>query len=467
MQHVERTIRVPIGLNKGELLVNLRNKCRELAEHVTPVRLVVTATTSAHFECELSGFVDYGLGPVRSVGSIFDFNRRSTENCDEFNIALIVPTGIGAEIGGHAGDAGPVARMLGDLSDNLLLHPNVVNASDVNEMPDNALYIEGSVLTRLLMGTVGLQRVRNNRLLIVVAEHDDELFVNAAINAVNGARASFGLRVTEIVRLQEPVCLAGGYSPSGRAVGRIEGIDGLLSVLDSRKGSFDAVAISSVIDVPIGAHQAYFDGEGAMINLWGGVEATLTHLLSSVYSLPTAHSPMFESRDVADMDPGIVDSRMAAEAVSLTFFQCILKGLQRSPQIQVGPNLMEGGHTLTAADVSCLVIPDGCLGLPTLAALEQGIPVIAVEENRNIMKNDLSVLPWPEDKFFRVSNYWEAAGVISSLKAGIDPHAVRRPIPKAVVVSSLDESPAVVEMASTSTANCSESALLENIELVD
>jgi hypothetical protein len=29
----------------------------------------------------------------------------------------------------------------------------------------------------------------------------------------------------------------------------------------------------------------------------------------------------------------------------------------------------------TAADVSCLVIPDGCLGLPTLAALEQGIPV--------------------------------------------------------------------------------------------
>ena len=35
------------------------------------------------------------------------------------------------------------------------------------------------------MGTVGLQRVRNNRLLIVVAEHDDQLFVNAAINAVN------------------------------------------------------------------------------------------------------------------------------------------------------------------------------------------------------------------------------------------------------------------------------------------
>ena len=40
-------------------------------------------------------------------------------------------------------------------------------------------------------------------------------------------------------------------------------------------------------------------------------------------------------------------------------------------------------------DVNCLVIPDGCVGLPVLAALQQGIPVIAVKENRNIMKNEL------------------------------------------------------------------------------
>ncbi|MFC2002561.1 DUF3326 domain-containing protein [Chloroflexota bacterium] len=40
---------------------------------------------------------------------------------------------------------------------------------------------------------------------------------------------------------------------------------------------------------------------------------------------------------------------------------------------------------LTVVDISCLVIPDGCVGLPTLAALEQGIPVIAVRENKNRM----------------------------------------------------------------------------------
>ena len=83
---------------------------------------------------------------------------------------------------------------------------------------------------------------------------------------------------------------------------------------------------------------------------------------------------------------------------------------------------------LTARDVSCLVQPDHCLGLPTFAALEQGIPVIAVKENENLMKNDLSALPWAKGQLHLVENYWEAAGVLGALRAGIDPLAVRRPL---------------------------------------
>lgn len=85
-------------------------------------------------------------------------------------------------------------------------------------------------------------------------------------------------------------------------------------------------------------------------------------------------------------------------------------------------------EVMTAADVSCVVIPDGCLGLPTLAALEQGIPVIAVRENQNLMNNDLGQLPWAEGQFFHVENYWEAIGVLSALKAGVHPDSVRRPL---------------------------------------
>ena len=85
------------------------------------------------------------------------------------------------------------------------------------------------------------------------------------------------------------------------------------------------------------------------------------------------------------------------------------------------------------SDVSCLVIPDGCLGLPTIAALEQGIPVIAVRENKNLMKNDLTVLPWARDQLHIVENYWESVGIINALKAGIDPKSVRRPITRTEV----------------------------------
>lgn len=435
----EERFELPAVAGHEGLLHHLQQACTQLMpEGLVPVRFVVTATSASGYHCEfgaIAGLAEWGLSPMHSI---FEFRPRLTENAQEFNVVLLVPTGIGAEIGGHAGDAAPVARMLAEVSDTLVLHPNVVNASDLNEMPQNALYVEGSVVTRLLMGTVGLQPTRSNRVLVVIDDHHDKIFVNAAVNTVSGARAAYGLSCPEVVRLKPSVKLNAGYSPSGRAAGRVEGMEGLCGLLEERLGQFDAVALSSVIDVPPEFHQGYFDAGGEMVNPWGGVEAMLTHALSSMYNIPTAHSPMFESQEIANMDPGIVDPRMAAEAVSLTFLQCTLKGLQRSPRIICEPEAMNRRGIFTASDVSCLVIPDGCLGLPTLAALEQGIPVIAVHENRNLMKNDLSTLPWAPGQFHRVGNYWEAVGVIAAMRAGIDPASVRRPLAGTLVSEHTD-----------------------------
>jgi len=312
--------------------------------------------------------------------------------------------------------------------------------------------VEGSVICRLLMGTVGLARVRQNRVLVVLDAHQDESFVNGAINSVSGARAAYGLSCPEVVRLDPPVKLRARFASSGRAAGRVENLTGLCQLLEERQNDIDAVAISSVIDVPHEFHTRYFEAQGEMVNPWGGVEAMLTHALSSMYNLPSAHSPMFESQDVANIDPGVVDPRLAAEAVSFTFLQCILKGLQRSPRIIVDPDTMLRPGVVTVEDISCLVIPDGCLGLPTLAALEQGIPVIAVRENCNIMRNDLSQLPWSSGQFHVVENYWEAAGVIAALRAGIPPNSVRRPLEDTRV--SIVNVPAGVETtAATKSSN--------------
>jgi hypothetical protein len=60
--------------------------------------------------------------------------------------------------------------------------------------------------------------------------------------------------------------------------------------------------------------------------------------------------------------------------------------------------------------------------------LEQGIPVIAVRENKNRMKNDLEQLPFAPGKLFIVENYLEAVGVMTALKAGVALSSVRRPL---------------------------------------
>ena len=87
-----------------------------------------------------------------------------------------------------------------------------------------------------------------------------------------------------------------------------------------------------------------------------------------------------------------------------------------------------------------MVIPEGCVGLPTLAAMEQGIPVIAVRENHNCMKNDLEELPFEKGKFFIAENYLEAVGIMTALKEGVTLSSVRRPLADTVVTCGQDES---------------------------
>lgn len=392
------------------------------------VRLVVTESNQDFLKCEATSYQAGENTHQITSGMALEFRKRQSENTGHFNVAMLIPTGIGAAIGGHAGDATPVAQLLATVCDRLIIHPNVVNASDINEMPANALYVEGSVLCRLLMGTVGIQPVRGNRVLVLLHPHPDRIFIDLAVNAVNAARSSYGLNCSSVIEMDRPLVMTPDYTESERAAGSVEGFESIFYLLDKHRAEYDAVAIASVISTPLHYYSDYFWSNGDMVNPWGGVESMLTHTISSLYNVPSAHAPMLESQAVLDIETGVVDPRMAAEVISVSFLQCVLKGLQRSPKIITDMETMREPGVLTARDVSCLVIPDHCLGLPTFAALEQGIPVIAVKENVNLMKNDLEALPWAVNQLHIVENYWEAAGVLSALRTGMDPAAVRRPL---------------------------------------
>jgi hypothetical protein len=427
MQISEERFRIPTNSPRIGLLDYLeRSVCASLPEGARPIRFLVSKTDDQNYHAEV-GVLPTGVGNVEN-SSIFSIRRREVEHESAFNGVLLIPTGIGAEIGGHAGDATPVARLLAAACDTLVLHPNVVNASDLNEMPVNSLYVEGSVITRLLMGTVGIKKVRSNRVLLLIDDHQNTEFVDWAVNSVNAARASGGYNIVKVVKLDPPIKMTASYSESGRATGSVSGIERALAVIEEFRDDIDAVAIASVVQLPEHYHAEYFRCEGDMLNPWGGVEALLTHTISTIAGLPAAHSPMFESQEIATMQSGLVDPRMAAEALSDTFLHCILKGLARAPQIVPNAKPSTTPGMLTVEDISCLVIPDGCLGIPTLAALEQGIPVIAVKENKNIMKNDLTALPWKPGKFFKVETYLEAAGLMLALREGVALDTLKRPL---------------------------------------
>ncbi|KKN20049.1 hypothetical protein LCGC14_0939430, partial [marine sediment metagenome] len=195
------------------------------------------------------------------------------------NVVLIIPTGIGCKIGGHAGDANPVAKLIGSCCDKLILHPNVVNASDINEMPHNSLYVEGSMLDRFLEGQIELQEVYRNRVLVVT----NAPVRNETVNAVSAARATIGLDA-EIVELNVPLQMIAKYDNEGCATGDVLGWDELVKQV--REYEFDALAISSPIQVDRETKLTYYKVGG--INPWGGIEAITSKIIANGINKPVA-----------------------------------------------------------------------------------------------------------------------------------------------------------------------------------
>ncbi|UYP44492.1 hypothetical protein NEF87_000777 [Candidatus Lokiarchaeum ossiferum] len=322
------------------------------------------------------------------------------------NIVMIIPTGIGCEIGGHCGDGQVAARLLGQCCDTLVLHPNVVNASDLNEMPHNSLYVEGSQLDMFLQGKTYLQKVHSNKILVVVNKADYQ-----SINAVSAARISLGINA-EILELKTPLKMFAKFE-NQIATGDVEGWEELVEQVLPLE--FDALAIATPITVDKDTMTKYFETGG--VNPVGGVEAKASKLIARKIGKPVAHGPVdYALNELKE----IVDPRIAVETITENFIHCILKGLHKAPRL----NAKKG---LSIDDIDCMVSPYGCFGPPHEACLKAGIPIIVVKENR-------SVLNIPEhDKFIYVENYLEAAGLIMAMRAGIEPSTIRRPIPPTVV----------------------------------
>jgi len=328
------------------------------------------------------------------------------------NVVMIVPTGVGAEIGGHAGDANAAAKLIASTCDNFITHPNVVNASDINEMPENTLYVEGSILDRFLQGKLALRQVKQNRILVAVNEVE-----NSIVNAVSAARVTLGADI-KILHLERPLIMTATKDGYGSATGCVENWKELVAQVKIYESEFDALAINTPIDIDKGVAMDYMINGG--VNPWGGVEAEASSIIAGELGKPVAHAPC--GHTISDYDE-VVDPRVAAEMVSVCYLHCVLKGLHKAPRL----SRWGTAHDLVSQDIDCMVSPLGCVGKPHFACIDQKIPIIVVEENTTCMNKKI---PGPS---IRVKNYLEAAGVIQAMKAGITLESVTRPFRGTVV----------------------------------
>lgn len=335
------------------------------------------------------------------------------------NIVMIVPTGIGAEIGGHAGDSTPASKLLASVCDNLITHPNVVNGSDLNEMAENTLYVEGSQLDQFLEGNIVLEKVKSNRILVAV----NPPVKNEIINSVNAARVNLGADI-KILELNEPLRMIATKDENGRASGKVHGWQGLVNQVTELPffRTFDALAINTSIECDKEVAMEYMQGSGG-VNPWGGVEAMASRLIAQELDIPVAHAP--NGHVISATFDEIVDSRMSAEMVSCCYLHCVLKGLHKAPRLVKASTLNRSvlmSDFIGSGDIDFLVSPAECWGKPHILCREKNIPIIVVKTNTTILNSLM------ECECIYVENYLEAVGVIQASKIGITRQSVTRPM---------------------------------------
>lgn len=340
-----------------------------------------------------------------------------------FRIAIVIPTGIAAEMGGFAGDAGIVVKYLAGIADTVITHPNVVNAASFNVIPDNAYYVEGFALDQFFAGEWGLQKSAQR--IGIVIDCRCEPYLEIIENAVNATVMSTGMNVIGYTLTDTPleISLFPGSCGYESYSGEVLHLDSLIRAGQKalKKGA-TALAVLTWMDVlDTGMTENYEQNGG--VDPIGAMEAMISHALTAELKVPVAHSPIFAPHLITHR----LDPRVAAEEVGTTYLPCILMGLQHAPRI-VEP---EAGD-FSVQEINAIVTPaSACGGLSILTALEQGIPIITVKENRTVLNVTLDSMGWSstiKQPIYAVNNYWEAAGVLQALKMGFNPQLFRRPV---------------------------------------
>lgn len=362
---------------------------------------------------------------------------------------LIIPTGIGAAIGGYAGDALPVARTLAQVSDRLITHPNVMNGAQMYWPIENAYYVEGYGLDQFAAGNWSLRPVHQNPIGLVIDQAVESELRWRHLQAADAARATLGLDIRAHVITDMPLGVTLKTTDSGASWGTLENPGSLLRAAERliNEAGVGAIAVVARFPDDEGSAElnAYRQGQG--VDPLAGAEAVISHLVVRTFKIPCAHAPALAP---IPLDPTI-SPRSAAEELGHTFLPCVLVGLSRAPQFIDGQLNRQQGYSgaadsttdltaISAHQIDAVVVPATAFGGSAVMSLAHarkspnalgkgaelsGPQIIAVGENSTTMAvsaADLGI------QAIAVNTYLEAAGVIAAYRAGVAPSTLQPPI---------------------------------------
>jgi hypothetical protein len=336
---------------------------------------------------------------------------------------MVVPTGIGCEIGGYAGDALPSARLLAAASGCLITHPNVMNGAALYWSDSRIHYVEGYGLDRFAAGDWALRPVRRQRIGLLLDAGIEAELAQRQIQVAEACRATLGLDIGPVLRSDQPLGVSLDRGPSGASWGRLEHPDALLRAGERlRDAGATAIAVVARFPEDLGSDALTSYRQGSGVDALAGAEAVISHLLVRHLQMPCAHAPALAP---LPLDPQL-DPRAAAEELGYTFLACVLVGLSRAPDLIDTTAALTGD--VQASQIGAAVVPEGALGgEAVLACVERGIPVISVA-NPSLLSVTPKVLGLSSG-VFQASSYAEAAGLLVALREGISPAALGRPLP--------------------------------------
>ncbi len=330
-----------------------------------------------------------------------------------YTVVLIVPTGIGAAMGGYAGDALPIARAVAASCDRLITHPNVMNGAQLYWSMPNALYVEGYGLDKFAAGSWGLQPVRRNRVGIVFDRAIPEDLRVRHLQAADAARATLGLDLTDYVVTDTQLGVKLRTASSGASWGTIERPDSLLRAVGKSIDKAGATAIAVIARFPDdpGATILHDYRHGSGVDPLAGAEAVISHLVVRTFKIPCAHAPALSPLPI---DPEI-SPRSAAEELGYTFLPCVLVGLSRAPQFVTTPT---SPQEIWHDRVDAVIIPESACGGSGLLNFARATraKIITVAENQTRMAVSPQTLGI---RSIAVKSYLEAIGVITVDRAGM------------------------------------------------